>query len=142
MRKVAALSNPLSLVIDKNDPTPLAIFVRSKGTTSNGISNLHACTNTYCHFLSPNYYHHVALPGELVGHEVAVWRVDRRILIHAAHQSLPARLFVEPQLPEDVIQPRDYRPIILVVGFFRRGRHGVALGRRDGRQHSLCLEMC
>lgn len=55
------------------------------------------------------------LPGQLVRDEVAVGRVERRILVHAADEPLAAALLQEPQLVEDLVEPLDYRPVEVVV---------------------------
>lgn len=58
---------------------------------------------------------HPLLPGQLVRNEVAVRRINRRVLVHAAHESFSTRLVHESQLLEYVLQPLNYRPIKLIV---------------------------
>lgn len=42
-------------------------------------------------------------------------RINSRVLVHAAHEPLSARLVGESQLLEYVLQPVNYRPIKLIV---------------------------
>lgn len=42
-------------------------------------------------------------------------RINSRVLVHAAHEPLSARLLGESQLLEYVLQPVNYRPIKLIV---------------------------
>ena len=64
------------------------------------------------------------VPGQLVRDEVAVGRVERRILVHAADEPLAAALFEEPQLTEDLVQTLDDRPVEVVVVRPARRRRG------------------
>lgn len=64
-------------------------------------------------------------------------RVARRVLVHATNEHLPARLFVESQLAEDLVQTCDYRPIILIVRFLSRDRYERVLGSCNRCQESL-----
>jgi len=68
-------------------------------------------------------------------YDIAVRRVVRGILVHAADQHLLAGLLVNPQLFEDVLQPGNDRPVVLVLRFL--SRDGRALGRSD--RHSLMM---
>lgn len=68
-----------------------------------------------------------------------MWRVARRIFVHAANEHLSARLLIESQLPEDIFQSSDYRPVILIFHVLSRDRNRGTLDIRDRCQEPLDL---
>lgn len=66
-------------------------------------------------------------------------RVARWIFVHAANEHLSARFLVKSQLPKDILQPSDYRPVIIVLRVLSRNRHRGTLGICDGCQEPLRL---